>query len=289
MTATPARFAVTGANGYVGSIIVRSLAASGEVVRMVRHPASATDMQWSLDADVESVARELQQRNVTHLIHAAWDMQANGMDDIQRVCVQGSARLFDAARRAGIEKIIFISTISAYAGARSVYGQAKLGVERLALDAGGVVLRLGLVYGPNEGGVFGSLKQVADKARFVPMIGDGSALQYLLHEDTLADVLRRAVGGEFDRARHPLTIAQPNGIAFRAILRYLASEQGRQLVLIPVPWRVLYAGLKFAETLGLKLNFRSDSVISFVFQNPAPDFTALDQFGIAPRSLSIAG
>jgi hypothetical protein len=88
--------------------------------------------------------------------------------------------------------------------------------------------------------------------------------------------------------KEPLTIAQPDGIAFRALLRYIASTQGRRLILIPVPWRVLYSGLKLAETAGLNLNFRSDSVISFVFQNPSPDFTALDTFGIAPRSLSIA-
>lgn len=288
MTSSSPRFAVTGANGYVGSVIVRALEPYGEIVRMVRSPSGDGDMEWSLDADTEHVARELARRHVTHLIHAAWDMQANSMEDIQRICVRGSARLFDAARLAGVRQVVFISTISAFAGARSVYGQAKLAVERLALDAGGVVLRLGLVYGANGGGVFGSLKQVADKARFVPMIGDGTALQYLLHEDTLADVVRRAVGGELDEAREPLTIAQPSGIAFRTLLRHIASIEGRHPILIPVPWRVLYIGLKLAETVGLKLNFRSDSVISFVFQNPSPDFTALDSFGITPKSLSIA-
>lgn len=245
-------------------------------------------MEWSLDSDSESVTRELARRKVTHLVHAAWDMKVNSVDDIQRTCVQGSARLFEAARSAGVQQVVFISTISAFAGARSVYGQAKLAVERMALQAGGVVLRLGLVYGGSGGGVFGSLEQVADKARIVPMIGDGSSLQYLLHEETLADVVRRAIAGEFDKAKGPLTIAQPDGIAFRALLRHIASMQGRRLILIPVPWRVLYMGLKLAETAGLKLNFRSDSVISVVFQNPSPDFTALNCFGIAPRSLSIA-
>jgi len=84
------------------------------------------------------------------------------------------------------------------------------------------------------------------------MIGDGSSLQYLLHEDTLADVARRAIVGEFDEAREPLTVAEPDGIAFRALLRYVADLQGRRLILVPVPWRVLYAGLRFAESLGLK-------------------------------------
>jgi nucleoside-diphosphate-sugar epimerase len=287
MTFPSPQFAITGANGYVGSILVRALQSHGNVVRMIRHPSDEQDMQWSLDSDSESVAAELARRNVTHLVHAAWDMTVNDAGDIQRTCVQGSARLLEAARLAGVQQIIFISTISAFAGARSVYGQAKLEVEQMVSMSGGLVLRLGLVYGRHGGGVFGNLRQIAEKARIVPMIGDGSAMQYLLHEDTLADVVNRAIAGEFVQAKEPLTIAQPDGIAFRTLLRHIASAQGRHLILIPIPWRVLYAGLKLAETAGLKLKFRSDSVISFVFQNPSPDFTALDSFGIAPRCLQI--
>lgn len=288
MTPPSPQFAITGANGYVGSILVRALQSHGDVVRMVRHPSVAQDMQWSLDSDAESVAAELARRNVTHLVHAAWDMSVSDADDIDRTCVQGSARLLEAARLAGVQHVIFISTISAFAGARSVYGQAKLAVEQMIAKSGGLVLRLGLVYGGHGGGVYDNLKQIAEKARIVPMIGDGSALQYLLHEDTLADVVNRAIAGEFAQAKVPLTIAQPDGIAFRQLLRHIASAQGRHPILIPIPWRVLYAGLRLAEMVGLKLKFRSDSVISFVFQNPSPDFTALDCFGIAPRSLQIA-
>jgi nucleoside-diphosphate-sugar epimerase len=287
MNSSVPRIAISGANGYVGSIIDRALDPAAELVRLVRTPSDARDIKWSLDDRADTVAAELRRRGVTHLIHAAWDMKANSMEEIQGTCIEGSARLFDAARVAGVERIIFVSTISAFPGARSVYGRAKLAVEEMALKAGGVVLRLGLVYGGNERGVFGSLKHVVDMARFVPMIGDGSAPQYLLHEDTLADVVRRAVAGDFDGATEPLTIAQPDGIAFRTLLGYIASERGRRPILVPVPWRVLYLALRMTETAGMKLNFRSDSVVSFVFQNPSPDFNALDRFGIAPRHFSV--
>lgn len=288
MTSSVPVVAITGANGYVGSIIDRALEPVAEVVKLVRTPSGERDIKWSLDARSDSLAPELRRRGVTHLIHAAWDMKANSMDEIQRTCIEGSARLFDAAKIAGVDKIIFISTISAFPGARSVYGRAKMEVEQMTSKAGGVVLRLGLVYGGNERGVYGSLKRVVDMARFVPMIGDGSAPQYLLHEDTLADVVRRAVIGDFDGANEPLTIAQPDGIAFRALLGYIASDLGRHPILLPVPWRVLYLALRATETVGMKLNIRSDSVVSFVFQNPSPDFKALDRFGIAPKYFSVS-
>jgi hypothetical protein len=37
----------------------------------------------------------------------------------------------------------------------------------------------------------------------------------------------------------------------------------------------------------MKLNFRSDSIVSFIFQNPSPDFNALDRFGIAPKYFTV--
>ena len=279
--------AVTGANGYVGSVIANALRPQVQVVGLVRTNRNPDDIVWSFDSDPAALATTLRQRGVTHLIHAAWDMKANALAAMERECVAGSARLFEAARAAGIEKPIFISTISAFARARSAYGRSKLMVEDMTLRQGGVVLRLGLVYGEGDGGVFGNLKQAVAKSRFVPMIGDGRALQYPLHEQTLAEVIRRAVGDDFNDAQRPLLVAQPEGITFRALLRYIADRQDKQITLVPVPWRLLYGGLKLAETAGLKLNFRSDSVISFVFQDAAPDFSALARYNIKPMRFDI--
>jgi len=37
---------------------------------------------------------------------------------------------------------------------------------------------------------------------------------------------------------------------------------------------VIYASLKIGESFGLKIGFRSDSVISLVYQDPAPQFSS---------------
>jgi nucleoside-diphosphate-sugar epimerase len=280
--------AITGANGYVGSLIARALAAQADVVGLVRRPRAPEDIPWSFDADPAALETAFRRRGVTHLIHAAWDMKANSLSALERDCVAGSARLFGIASAAGVFRLIFISTISAFVEARSAYGRSKLMVEQMAHARQGVVLRLGLVYGGGDGGVYGSLKTMVAKARAIPMIGDGSAKQYLLHERTLAEVVQRAVRGDFDQSLRPLTIAEPEGIEFRALLGAIAAAQHKQIICVPVPWRLLYLGLKAAETAGLKLNFRSDSVVSFIFQNQAPDFEALSRYGIDPIRLDAA-
>jgi hypothetical protein len=48
----------------------------------------------------------------------------------------------------------------------------------------------------------------------------------------------------------------------------------------------LYLALRSVEQLGLKLNVRSDSVLSFVHQNSAPDFGTMRLHSINPIQFS---
>jgi nucleoside-diphosphate-sugar epimerase len=259
--------AVTGANGYVGGVIRAALGGVG----LVRAPGPG-DVAWSFAAEPGGLADVLRARGVTRIVHAAWDMKASRPAELA-ACVEGSRRLLEAARLAGVGRFTFISTISAFEGARSAYGRVKLEVERLVLAAGGDVLRPGLVYGDGEGGMFGSLRKTVAKARVIPMIGDGSAPQYLLHEAMLAAAVRAELRGV-------VTVADPAPVAFRDLLRRIAAQEGRTVTLVPVPWQMFYAGLWGAERVGLRLGFKSDSILSFIFQNPAPDFGPMREAGL---------
>jgi nucleoside-diphosphate-sugar epimerase len=269
--------AVSGASGFVGGIIVSGLGQN--VLRLVRRPSRPDDLAWSFATPADVLAREFSARGVTHVVHAAWDMQASKLEDLEAGCVAGSLRLLEAAHAAGA-RVIFVSTISAFAGARSAYGRAKLQVEQAVLAAGGIVLRLGLVMG--DGGMFGSLRASVATARFVPMIGSGKAPQYLLPAATLAAAVQAALRGDFDAAPGPITLANPTPVPFRDMVQRLAREAGRQVTLLPVPWPLLYAALRTAEACGLNPGFKSDSIISFIYQDPAPDFTLQSRLGINP-------
>jgi len=281
MTTAPV-VAVTGANGYVGSLIVEALRENAKVLGLVRTPKSPNDIRWSFGSDVDSLAQTLRAYGVTHMIHAAWDMKANSDDELMKICVAGSRALLTACQQAGVQRYIFISTISAFEGARSSYGRSKLKVEELFRQAKGVVLRLGLVFGDRPAGTFGNLQNMVRSMRIIPLIGDGIAPQYLLHEQTLAEVMRRAVRGDFDGEENPLTLAHPEPITFRDLLRQMSRSAGRRVFLVPVPWRILYIALRSSEQIGLKLNVRSDSVLSFVYQNLAPEFATMRLHCINP-------
>ena len=266
--------AVTGATGYVGSRIAAALAAEFDVIPMGRN-AGPEGVRWQMNLGAESYATittELRMRGATVLVHTAWDFGHPKAADNWQSNVEGSRKLIAAAQAAGVQQVVFVSTISAFSGARSEYGKSKLAVEQIVLAAGGTVIRPGLVWGDRPGGMFGSLRQQVSKGRVVPTIGDGRYPQYLVHEDDLAAIVVQAAKGGFPG--RVLTVANPKPWLLRDLILRMATEEGKTVKLVSVPWRVIYTALKTAETLGLKLGFRSDSVISLVYQDPAPQIAS---------------
>ncbi len=280
---SPAVCALTGSTGYVGSVLAAALGNSMKLVPLTRRELQGDSIQWEFNSG-RDISNELRDHKVDVLVHAAWDMRANTLDELRRTAIAGSERLYAAAARAGVKRIVFISTISAFEGCRSAYGLSKLEVEKMTHAGNGLVLRPGLVYGLTPGGVFGAIRKQVQAGKMIPLIGNGRAPQFLLHEDTLKNVAQRAAAGEFDAsaAGEPITVAHPQPWPFRDLVGKIAEKEGRKVTLVPTPWPLLYAGLRFAEALKMKLPVRSDSVISFVYQNPRPDFSKLSQYGIHP-------
>ena len=76
-------------------------------------------------------------------MHCAYDFSLLRREDINHVNVAGSERLFAAAHEAGIGTLVYTSSISAFEGCRSLYGKAKLEIERRAGAYGALVIRPG--------------------------------------------------------------------------------------------------------------------------------------------------
>jgi nucleoside-diphosphate-sugar epimerase len=277
--------AITGSNGYVGSCVKNYFAALGwEILELTRQPMSGgRGIKFQLGAEISPQSLE----GVTALVHCAYDFKPLRRDEIRAVNAEGSRKIFQAAHAAGVERIVCISSISAYDGCRSLYGQAKLGIEKIALDCGALVIRPGLVYGSGPGGMFGKLVGQIRQSSVIPMIGDGSQIQFLVHHEDLSAFIARYAGGEVKIPPQILTAAHEQPWAFKKLLLKIARGLGRKPKFIPLPWRLVWAGLKSAELCGLKFNFRSDSLVSLMYQNPQPDFSANAKVGLDCRPFEI--
>jgi len=278
------RVVVTGADGYLGSRIATALSRRGwDVARLVHHPHpdSASEFTFVLGEPVDPshVRGDV-------VIHAAYDFTVRRRADITRVNVDGTRKLLDAVVRAGVPRVIVLSTMSAYEGTTQQYGMAKLDIEAVTAAAGGTSVRPGLVYGRNAGGIFGALTRMA-RLPAIPLIAPGTR-QFPVHEDDLVDAIV-ALATTSETVPSPVGIAQRSSVTFREILETIAAVEGRAPRYIPVPWQVVHAGLRSAEALGLRAPFRADSLLGLV--RPAafvPHPEVLDRLGVSLRPFSTA-
>jgi nucleoside-diphosphate-sugar epimerase len=262
--------AVTGGSGYLGGRIVsRLLGDSGRVITLGRRPSGIGDVEHRPFRLGDPVAvSEL--ADVDVLVHCAWDLQLRTWDDIYGVNVLGTQALFDAAVKAGVGRLVHISTVSAAGAPRSMYGRAKLLTEEMVESHGGIAIRPGLLYGPGAGGMVGILSKLVRALPLVPvLVGDDRPL-YLAHQDDAVELIALVAGGAEGAVRKPLVAAATDPHSLREILAAIASAQGKRRLLFRVPWRLIYLALRSLEVARLYPPMRADSALSIGTLDPNP-------------------
>jgi dihydroflavonol-4-reductase len=118
---------VTGATGFVGSHVARQLVNQGHTVRIFARKGSNADILADLSAhplieraegdlrDGASIERAMQ--GVRRVFHVAADYRlwTPHPEEIYESNVEGTRRLLDAAQRAGVERIVYTSTVATIA------------------------------------------------------------------------------------------------------------------------------------------------------------------------------
>lgn len=260
---------VTGANGFLGQHVCRTLERAGLRVRgLVRDPNS---VDVGTCADI-AVANDLTDRGalraalrdvnaVVHLaarVHQIRDVDPDPIRAFRRVNVEGTRSLLDEAIAAGVRRFVFISTVKAVGEATvepwtdetvpeptDPYGISKLEAERLVLETAAraavepVVLRLPLLYGP---GMKANMLRLFDLVwRGIPLplglVGNRRSLLFVENAaDAILAVLRANAGmGETYFVSDGEDVSTPD------LIRAIAVALDRRARLIPVPPTVLKA------------------------------------------------
>lgn len=115
--------ALTGASGFIGAAVARRLAGAGHrVVALVRPTSSRAHIDPFISRYVvgdhadPSICQDLL-KNVDALVHNSFDWQAlksGKLSQHLRSNLDGSLRLLDAAHRAGVERFVYMSSVSVH-------------------------------------------------------------------------------------------------------------------------------------------------------------------------------
>ncbi|WP_030735435.1 NAD(P)-dependent oxidoreductase [Streptomyces sp. NRRL S-31] len=233
----PPTILITGAAGFVGGHVTREARRLRVRLRLVRHhrtPLAPTADVVRADLVDPGSLRGICD-GVDVLVHCAarigGDTETN-----EAVNARGTAALVAEARRAGVRRVVQLSTASVYGrgtfrGSRpedlvrnpaSVTSRTRAAAEDAVLGAGGIVLRPHLVYGAGDAWVGPGLARIL---RALPGTVDGwPARTSMIAVTDLARLLvAAALAPDGGLTRSVYHAAHPEPVAVSALLRAVAE------------------------------------------------------------------
>ncbi|MFM1997003.1 MAG: hypothetical protein RLZZ111_1390 [Planctomycetota bacterium] len=287
------RILLTGATGYVGSVLLRELEARGHAVRcLVRRPAKLagvagpdTEVVVGDAADPDTLARACAGVEVAYwLVHS---MEAGV--DFERADRLAAERFATAATAAGVRRIVYLGGLGSDDDVLSAHLRSRHEVGAILRATGLDVIefRASIIIGA---GSF-SFDLVRTLVERLPVMICPAWLATPTQPIAIADIvayLADAVALPPGRARI-FEIGGPDRVSYGAIMREYARQRGLRRLMIPVP--VLTPRL---SSLWLKLVTPRYSKVGRKLidglKNPTvvTSDAALREFAIRPRSLETA-
>lgn len=234
---------VTGAFGYSGASIARELRAAGRQVRTITgHPGQAPagtdiDVRPMDFADPGRLARDLEG---AHTLYCTYWVRFQHGTATRESSVRNSGILFDAAARAGIQRIVYVSILHADVESPYPYFSGKGQVERHLAQCGVpyAIARPAILFGESADRGAGAsilLNNIAWLLRRMPAfaIGDGGGYRVRpVHVDDLARLCVALAG----RPGNPTVDAVgPEAPTFKEMVSQIRAATGSRCVLLPAP------------------------------------------------------
>lgn len=183
------KVAITGATGFVGKATLDvALQKALKVRALTRRPAAPREgVEWVQGALDDTNALSELVLGCDAVIHIAGLTNTPNVGRFEAANVTGTANMIAAAKEAGVERFVFVSSLSAREPDLSAYGTSKARAEKLVQDSGlhWTIVRPPGVYGPGDKDYLDLFK--AAKLGVVPVPPEGASS--LIHVEDLARLL----------------------------------------------------------------------------------------------------
>jgi uncharacterized protein YbjT (DUF2867 family) len=244
------KIAVTGAFSYSGKYITKRLLERGEeVFTLTNHPNRPDPFNGKVKAfpldfrNEDQLAAHLHGTDV--LINTYWVRFDKG-GNTQPKAVENTRVLVNAARRAGVGRIVHISIANASPDSHLPYYWGKSANEKAVMDSGlsYAILRPTVLFGKEDV----LINNIAWLLRYLPFFGlpgDGS---YRLSPVYVDDLAKLAVEAVYKKENYIWDTVGPDEFTFRELVELIGQTVNKQRPLLALPPRL---ALLAAQLLGL--------------------------------------
>lgn len=220
------RVAITGGTGFVGRNLAERL--DDAVVVSRRNGVDITD--------VDALASAFE--GCDAVAHCAGINREIGEQTFRRVHVDGTRAVVEAARRAGVQRIVLVSFLRARPDCGSGYHESKWGTEEIVRASGipHTILKSGMIYGPGDH----MIDHVTKAVRTLPFfwtVGYRERTARPVPVEDAVDVLVAALEGRIEEPT--IAVMGADEITLGEAIRRIARVAGRRPAFVPVPtWMV---------------------------------------------------
>jgi nucleoside-diphosphate-sugar epimerase len=287
---------VTGAGGFLGRKLTAQLRAEGNVVVGMDISCEGANCDSVHQADITQPILSAPFEGVDTIFHLAGKVHALSevkQDDSEyfRINTEGTRNVLETARRAGVKRFVFFSTVKAMSRDEretgieadsnpetraltetdliepdTPYGRSKLEAEKLVLHGGyvpePVVLRLCMVYGAGAKGNIQKMLKAIDDHRFPPLPEVGNRRSMVHVQDVIQAAMLAAEKPEADG--NIFIVSDGYAYSTRQIYKCICRALGRPCPRWSVPlWFLHGLGLSgdlIGRLRGRRFFFDSDAL-----------------------------
>jgi len=222
------RIAITGGAGFVGRHVAERFD-SADVVAVSRR--TGVDV-----TDAASLASAFAGCEV--VVHAAGINREIGDQTYQRVHIEGTRAVVEAAKSAGVKKIIMLSFLRARPGSGSPYHESKWAAEELIRASGldYTILKAGMIYGHGDHLV----DHVSHSIQTFPLFATVGFREKSVRPIPIAELVDVIVAAASGRLPHStVTVVGGEELTMGDVVHRVARVLGRRVLILPAPvWAI---------------------------------------------------
>ncbi len=250
---SPQIHVVTGAFGYTGKYITQRLLEAGHAVRTLTNSPDRTN---PFGAQVEIFRYNFHNpprlvdalRGADVLYNTYW-VRFNHRLFRQADAVKNTLALFDAAKEAGVKRIVHVSITNPSLDSPLEYFSGKARLERALIDSGlsHAILRPAVLFGSEDI----LINNIAWMLRRFPVFGVFGRGEYRLQPIYVEDLAELAIEQAAKNQNTIVNAIGPETFTFRELVRTIADAIGvrRRIVSLP-PWVGFALGLMLGKIKG---------------------------------------